>query len=87
MVKGYRIASVEVNDLKVFEKCVVATAGPIAPYGETCLARGGNHKAPKDKLRNWNVVLELSSSERALDCYDCVETQYNKSIRDSVIMK
>lgn len=81
MAKGYWVAHVDVRDPERY-KDYVATAKPaFEKYGARFLARGGAHQAMEGKGRGRNVIIEFSSMQVALDCYNSPEYQEAKAIR------
>ena len=70
MAKGYWIANGEVNDLEAYKKYVDANAKPFAQYGAKFLVRGGEGQILEGALKSRTVVLEFSSYEEALACYN-----------------
>ncbi|EJM99964.1 DUF1330 domain-containing protein [Phyllobacterium sp. YR531] len=84
MAKGYWIARVDVRDAERY-KDYVSTAKPaFEKFGANFLARGGPFHALEGQARGRNVVIEFSSVQAAIDCYNSPEYQAAKLIRQSV---
>jgi uncharacterized protein (DUF1330 family) len=81
MAKGYWIANGEVNDLEAYKKYIEANAEPFAQYDAKFLVRGGEGKILEGALKSRTVVLEFSSYEEALACYNSDLYQKAKDIR------
>ena len=81
MAKGYWIANGEVNDLEAYKKYVDENAKPFAQYGAKFLVRGGEGQILEGALKSRTVVLEFSSYEKALACYNSDLYQKAKDIR------
>ena len=81
MAKGYWIANGEVNDLKAYKKYIEANAEPFAQYGAKFLVRGGEGEILEGALKSRTVVLEFSSYEQALACYNSDLYKKAKNIR------
>ncbi|WP_265516162.1 DUF1330 domain-containing protein [Nitratireductor luteus] len=84
MPKAYWIAHVDVRDAERY-KDYVSTAKPaFERYGAKFLARGGAYEALEGRCRGRNVVIEFPSLQAAKDCYNSVEYQAAKAIRQEV---
>ncbi len=73
MVKGYWIASVDVNDPENYKAYIKANAVPFKKYGARFLVRGGEGERPEGKLRGRIVVIEFPDYQTAVDCYHSQE--------------
>lgn len=83
MAKGYWIGHADVQDVEIYKKYVAANAGPLAAYGAKFLVRGGDATGVEGALKSRHVVLEFSSYQQALDCYNSLPYQEAKDIRDA----
>ncbi|MBO0664187.1 DUF1330 domain-containing protein [Jiella sp. MQZ9-1] len=84
MAKGYWIARVDVRDPEGY-KAYVATAKPaFEAHGAKFLVRGGELTLLEGAARGRNVVIEFDSVETARACYDSVDYQKAKAIREEV---
>jgi uncharacterized protein (DUF1330 family) len=81
MAKGYWIASGEVSDMEVYKKYIKANAKPFAQFGARFLVRSGEGKIKEGTIKSRTIVLEFSSYENALACYDSDAYQKAKNIR------
>ncbi|TGQ54741.1 DUF1330 domain-containing protein [Mesorhizobium sp. M1C.F.Ca.ET.193.01.1.1] len=73
--KGYWIAMIDVHDPEVCKQYIEANAKAFAKYGATFPVRAGRHASPEGATGNRHVVVEFSSYETALACYDSPEYQ------------
>ena len=81
MTKGYWIVNGDVDDMEVYKKYIEANAEPFAQFGAKFLVRGGEGHVKEGTLKSRTVVLEFTSYEKALACYDSDAYQRAKSIR------
>ena len=82
MAKGYWIAHVTVTNPDEYQKYVNASAAAFQKFGVNILARGGNvEHLEGGNGRPRNVVIEFSSMQDALDCYNSEEYQTAKAFR------
>ena len=81
MAKGYWIANGEVNDMDIYKKYLKANAEPLAQFGAKFLVRGGEGHIKEGAIKSRTIVLEFSSYENALACYDSETYQKAKNIR------
>ncbi|WP_113153636.1 DUF1330 domain-containing protein [Nitratireductor sp. OM-1] len=79
--KGYWIAMVDIADPEGYKKYIEANAKAFEKYGAKFLARGGQHTAPEDPAGDRQVIIEFSSYEQALACYNSPEYQHALGIR------
>jgi len=82
MPKAYWVASVRITDQASYDK--YAKLGPEAfkTYGAKILARGGETNILEGEARPRNVIVEFSSMQDALDCYNSKEYQEAKALRE-----
>lgn len=84
MTKAYWIARVDVRDPEGY-KDYVSTAKPaFERFGAKFLARGGHADLVEGIGRARNVVIEFETMQLAQDCYNSVEYQAAKAIRQTV---
>lgn len=81
MAKGYWIARVDIRDPERYKDYVAAAKVAFDKYGATFLARGGAFTQLEGKARTRNVVIEFSSHQVAVDCYNSPEYQIAAKIR------
>ena len=81
MAKGYWIANGEVTDMKIYKKYIEANSGPFEQFGARFLVRDGEGQVKEGALKSRTVVLEFSSYESALACYNSDAYQKAKNIR------
>ena len=81
MAKGYWVANGEVKDMEVYKKYLEANIGPFKQFGARFLVRGGEDQVKEGTIKSRTVVLEFSSYENALACYDSDAYQKAKNIR------
>jgi uncharacterized protein (DUF1330 family) len=84
MPKAYWIARVDVRDPETY-KLYVETAKPaFERYQAKFLARGGRTEALQGEARARNVLIEFSSMEDALACWNSPEYTRARAIRAPV---
>jgi len=81
MAKGYWIATGEVSDLDTYKKYIEANADSFSEYGARFLVRGGEGENPEGQFGSRTVVIEFSSYDKALACYNSDVYQKAKAIR------
>ena len=81
MAKGYWIARVDVRDDAVYAKYRDANAIAFKKYGARFVIRGGKFENPEGSSRARNVVIEFTSYQAALDCWNSPEYKHAISIR------
>ena len=81
MAKGYWIATGEVNDIEAYKKYVEANAQPFKQFGAKFLVRGGEGEVKEGAFKSRTVVLEFSTYENAISCYESPAYQKAKKIR------
>jgi uncharacterized protein (DUF1330 family) len=84
MPKGYWIARVDVDDLEKYKEYVAAGAEAYAKYGAVALARGGRSAVLEGEARSRNVIWEFPTFEAAVDCYNSVEYQSARRLREGI---
>ena len=84
MPKGYWIAHVDVNDPDGYPAYVETARPAFERFGARFLVRGGETHPLEGNVRQRNVVIEFSSVQDALDCYNSPEYQKAVTIRQSV---
>ena len=82
MPKGYWIGRVDVTNPDAYKAYVAANAVPFKKYGARFLVRGGSFEAVEGQARSRNVVIEFSSYQAAIDCWNSPEYKHAKSLRD-----
>jgi uncharacterized protein (DUF1330 family) len=82
MPKGYWIGRVDVTNPDAYKAYVAANAVPFKKYGARFLVRGGTFEAVEGEARSRNVVIEFSSYQAAIDCWNSPEYKHAKSLRD-----
>ena len=82
MKKGYLIVRVSVKNTELFEQYPPLSAPAIEKYGGKYLIRGGKFDVLEG---NWDIdrttVIEFDSFEKAKKCYESLEYQKAKEIR------
>ena len=78
MPKGYWIVRMDVRDPEKYKEYAVANAIPFKKYGARFLVRGGKFENLEGSSRARNVVIEFSSYQAALDCWNSPE--YKKAL-------
>ncbi|KQQ78934.1 DUF1330 domain-containing protein [Aureimonas sp. Leaf324] len=84
MPKAYWIARVDVHDPERYPDYVTTAAPAMQRFGARFLVRGGPFQALEGSSRTRNVVIEFASMEDAMACYNSVEYQAAKAIREVV---
>ncbi len=79
--KGYWIAMVDIADPEAYKGYIEANATAFEKYGAKFLARGGQHIDPEGPAGDRQVIIEFSSYERAIACYNSPEYQEALKIR------
>ena len=82
MTKGYWIAHVDVSDPEAYKGYVAANGAAFGKYGAKFIVRGGDDTIMEGQLKSRHVVIEFSSYQQALDCYNSPEYAHAKSLRD-----
>ena len=76
MAKGYWIAHVEVSDPDQYVHYVEGAKPAFERFGARFLARGGKNEEVEGAMgRSRHVVIEFSSYQDALDCFNSPEYQ------------
>ena len=81
MPKAYWIAHVTVNNPDQYKFYATDAGIAFKKYGAIILARGGTHHVMEGLGRLRNVVIEFSSLQAAIDCYNSAEYQSAKAKR------
>ncbi|MDP0929156.1 DUF1330 domain-containing protein [Paracoccus onubensis] len=84
MTKAYWVGHVSVDDATAYEAYRKANAEAFAKFGARFLVRGGAQEIVEGKVRPRCVVIEFPSIEAARGCYDSLEYQRAKALRDPV---
>ncbi|WP_321343754.1 DUF1330 domain-containing protein [Breoghania sp.] len=84
MAKGYWIARVDVDDPEAYKEYVATAKPAFERHGARFLVRGGKYDALEGTSRGRNVVIEFSSYDEAIACYNSPEYQAAKAIRQKV---
>lgn len=79
MAKGYWVASLDVKDEADYAEYRKRNAKVFAQYGGRFLVRGGVPGASIGKKRSHIVVIEFSTYEAALACFNSLEYQAAKA--------
>ncbi len=82
MTKGYWIAHVDVSDPEAYKGYVAANGEAFSKYGAKFIVRGGDDTIMEGQFKSRHVVIEFSSYQQALDCYNSPEYAHAKSLRD-----
>jgi len=82
--KGYWLVTVDVNDKERYKDYVAAGAVAYARFGGKFLVRGGQCDSVEGDWNARNVVVEFSSYQTALDCYNSPEYAKARAIRQEV---
>lgn len=81
--KGYWIAMVDISDPETYQRYIEANAAAFEKYGAKFLVRGGRHTDPEGPAGDRQVIIEFSSYEQALACYNSPEYQEALKIRQT----
>jgi uncharacterized protein (DUF1330 family) len=81
MAKGYWIARVDVRDAERYKDYVALANAAFEKYGARILARGGTFQKLEGQARGRNVVIEFSSLQASIDCYNSPEYQKAAAVR------
>ncbi|MFE0016254.1 DUF1330 domain-containing protein [Mesorhizobium sp. NPDC059054] len=73
--KGYWMAMVDVRDADIYKKYIETNGAAFSKYGAKFLVRAGRHTEPEGPTGNRHVIIEFSSYETALACYNSPEYQ------------
>lgn len=90
---AYWMTNVEVTDAAVYGEYAKLASAAIAAHGGRFLARGGKHVQVEGRDRARNVIVEFSTLDDALACYNSPEYQEALSLanrsseRDLVIVE
>jgi len=80
-MKGYWVAHVTVTDADQYQKYIDGSGVAFKKYGANILARAGQHTILEGNGHSRNVIIEFSSYQNALDCYNSPEYQSAKEHR------
>lgn len=81
MPKGYWIARIDVTDPEQYKKYIAANAESFKKFGARFVVRAGRYENPEGSSRTRNVVIEFSSYQAALDCWNSPEYQEAVKLR------
>jgi uncharacterized protein (DUF1330 family) len=81
MPKAYWIAHVTVSNPDQYKFYATDAGIAFKKYNAQILARGGSHEIMEGNGRPRNVVIEFSSLQSAIDCYNSEEYQSAKDKR------
>lgn len=84
MAKGYWIARVDVHDMDRYPSYIEAAKPAYERYGAKFLVRGGEYHDVEGIARSRNVVIEFPSLVSALDCYNSIEYESARCIRQAI---
>jgi uncharacterized protein (DUF1330 family) len=73
--KAYWVGMVDVADPETYGKYIETNAAAFAKYGAKFVVRAGQYANPEGPTGNRHVVVEFSSYETALACYNSPEYQ------------
>ena len=80
-MKGYWVAHVTVTDADQYQRYIEGSAVAFKKFGAQILARGGEHTILEGNGHQRNVIIQFSSYQQALDCYNSSEYQSAKKLR------
>jgi uncharacterized protein (DUF1330 family) len=80
-MKGYWIAHVTVTDPDQYKFYAEGASVAFGKYDARILARGGKYRQLEGQGRPRNVVIEFSSFDQAIACYNSPEYQEAKAKR------
>lgn len=69
-MKGYWIAHVTVHDIEQYKNYTDLAPKAFAPYKAKILARGGRYQQLEGEERHRHIIIEFSSFDDALNCYN-----------------
>jgi len=73
MKKGYWVVRANINNFKEYSKYIEIATEVINKYNGNFLVRGGNQTEFEEKGFDRTVVVEFSSYQDAIDCYNSSE--------------
>ncbi len=83
MAKGYWIVSIDVTSPEGYGEYVKVVRPYLARCEAAFLTRGGTHELREGKFRERNIVIEFTSYQHALDCYNADEYQAMIALRSA----
>ncbi|MEM8822665.1 MAG: DUF1330 domain-containing protein [Pseudomonadota bacterium] len=83
MPKGYWIVRVSIHNNDEYPSYLEAAREAFDKFGAKFHVRGGRYVAPEGASRDRNVVVEFSSFDTALACYDSPEYSAARAIRQA----
>lgn len=84
MPKGYWIVNNIVHDVETYEKYKLANAEAFAKFDAKFVIRGGQQQLREGQAHPRTVVLEFSSYDVAVACYESEEYQKAMAIRTPI---
>lgn len=83
MPKGFWIAHIDVTDPEHYPDYIAASTAAISSFGGKFIIRGGENTQAEGQLRSRHILVEFSSYQQALDCYQSEEYQQAKKLRQA----
>jgi uncharacterized protein (DUF1330 family) len=81
VAKGYWIVHIDVTDQENYPKYLAADAVAFEKFNAVFLVRGGRYDAVEGQARTRHVVIEFSSYDQAVECYNSPEYQAAARLR------
>jgi uncharacterized protein (DUF1330 family) len=83
VAKGYWIVHIDVTDQENYPKYLAADAVAFDKFNAVFLVRGGRYDAVEGQARTRHVVIEFSSYDQAVECYNSPEYQAAARLRQA----
>jgi uncharacterized protein (DUF1330 family) len=83
VAKGYWIVHIDVTDQENYPKYLAADAAAFEKFNAVFLVRGGRYDAVECQARTRHVVIEFSSYDQAVECYNPPEYQAAARLRQA----
>jgi uncharacterized protein (DUF1330 family) len=83
VAKGYWIVHIDVTDQENYPKYLAADAVAFDKFNAVFLVRGGRYDAVEGQARTRHVVIEFSSYDQAVECYNSREYQAAARLRQA----
>ena len=84
MTKGYWVAHMDIEDVDKYKSYQQANKRPFEKFGAKFLIRGGVQDVREGVSKSRTVVIEFESLETAIACYESLDYQEAKKLRDPI---
>ncbi|MBT4284218.1 MAG: DUF1330 domain-containing protein [Rhodobacteraceae bacterium] len=84
MTKGYWVAHMDIEDVDKYKSYQQANTSPFEKFGAKFLIRGGVQDVREGVSKSRTVVIEFESLETAIACYESLDYQEAKKLRDPI---